>query len=247
MTHICIFCNKTYNNKFTLERHLSTSACKPIEFKNNLELYNFINKQAALQKINNNYKDCIINNNNINIKIEIQPISELSLKNEDDLYNMIEKYFDIQEIKNDISYKNVKDVKFLLSDYLKSQLCNTNNPEKQSIKYVKKYPPTYHISEKRIEGEIVTSIRGFKDSVDLLSDPVLSALKKALFSFEKTLQKNQNDENYKYDYSLYDITIKALKNELNKRNVQSALKQLLKHDILNDINMKMTINENTLV
>ena len=30
---------------------------------------------------------------------------------------MIEKYFDIQEIKNDISYKNVKDVKFLLSDY----------------------------------------------------------------------------------------------------------------------------------
>jgi len=44
---------------------------------------------------------------------------------------------------------------------------------------------------------------------------------------------------------MYDTTIKALKNELNKKNVQNALKQFLKHEILNDINMKIKITSET--
>ena len=102
-----------------------------------------------------------------------------------------------------------------------------------------------------MNGEIINSIRGFKDSVDLLSDPILKNIKRALISFEKILiienKKATEDgsealDALKYDYGLYDTTIKALKNELNKKNVQAALKQFLKHDILNDINMKLTIN-----
>lgn len=240
-TNICIFCNKNYNNKYSLERHLSIT-CKPIVFNNNLQLYNFIQTHSV--KTINNYKDCTVNSNNINIKIELQPISEILLKNYDALYSLIEKYFDIKQVKN-----SAKDVKFLLSSFLKQELCSKERPENHCIRYINKYPPSYYISEKRnIDGEIITSIRGFKDSVDLLSDPVLNVLKKALESFEKTLKKdnllaikNDKQEDLKYDYPLYDTTIKALKNELNKSNVQAALKQLLKHDILNDINMKMTI------
>lgn len=259
--NICLFCNKSYNNKVNLHRHLQTNTCKASILNNQYELYNFIVSHTV--KAINNYKECTINDNsinnsinnsnnntnNVNIKIELQPISDISLKNEEALYSLIEKYFDIKQIKNEESFKNVKDVKFLLSDFLKQQFCNVEHPEKHCIKYINKYPPSYHISEKRnINGEVITTIRGFKDAIDLLSDPVLTALKKALGSFEKTLKKdtikaikNDKEDELKYDYPLYDTTIKALKNELNKSNVQAALKQFLKHDILNDINMKMTI------
>jgi hypothetical protein len=40
---------------------------------------------------------------------------------------------------------------------------------------------------------------------------------------------------------LYNKTIKALENELNKKVVQNALKQFLKYSVLNNINMKLNI------
>jgi len=254
MNNICIFCNKNYNNKYTLERHLSNT-CKPITFNNNLELYNFIQTHSI--KAINNYKECTVNNvtnnnNTVNIKIELQPITDLNkMLNESEtaIYNLIERYDEIKQNKNDQEFKNVKDVKFLLSDYLKTNLCDKSKQENHCIKYITKDPPSYHIVEKKdIDGNIITIIRGLKDSINLLSDPVLNALKKTLIKFERTLKKdsidavkNGTESELKYDYELYDITIKALKNELNKKNVQAALKQFLKHDILNDINMKMTI------
>lgn len=247
--NICIFCNKNYNNKYTLERHLTVS-CKLKTFNNNLELYNFIQTHSI--KAINNYKECTINNNNtINIKIELQPITKLNkILNENDsaVYNLIEKYDDIKKIKNEAEFKNVAGVKHLLSDYLKINLCDESKKENHCIKYITKDPPSYSIIEKKdIDGNIITVIRGLKDSVDLLSDPVLNALKKTLIKFERTLKKdsleatkNGTESELKYDYELYDVTIKALKNELNKKNVQAALKQFLKHDLLNDINMKIT-------
>lgn len=247
---ICIFCNKCYNKKTTLDKHLSSNSCKANILNNQLELHNFI---MHYSKAINNYKDCKIDkritNNIINIKIELQPQSDLNkiLNNEESIYNLIEKYDCIKKLKNEEEFKNVKDFKFLLSDYLKTNLCDTNKPENNCIKYVSKNPPSYSITKKDIDGEIITVIRGFKDSVDLLSDPVLNALKKTLNEFEETI-KLQNNKEYetreyisKYDYIMYDTTIKALKNELNKKNVQNALKQFLKHEILNDINMKIKI------
>lgn len=250
-------CNKIFSKKFNLERHLSTNACKAINIKSQLDVYNVIKplqeeikELKKIQIINNN---C---NNIININIQI-PLSEISFKNtEDSLYNMIEKYSKIEKIKpNDVDdvviSKNIKEVKRLISDYLKINLCDKNKPELHCIKYVSKYPPSYNIYEKRdVNGDIIKSIRGFKDSVDLLSDPILKNIKNALGSFEKILKienkkatKEGSDaiDALKYDYQLYDTTIKALKNELNKTNVQAALKQFLKHDLLNDINMKITL------
>ena len=257
---ICLFCNKSYNKKVSLDKHLSGNVCKASILNSQLELHNFILNYT--NRAISNYKECTINdnrvdnsitnniNNIINIKIELQPVSDLNkiLKNDEALYNLIEKYDDIKKLKNDEEFKNVKDVKFLLSDYLKTSLCDTNKPENHCIKYVSKNPPSYSITEKKdIDGEIITVIRGLKDSVDILSDPVLNALKKTLNKFEKTikLENRKEDETRelvsKYDYAMYDTTIKALKNELNKKNVQAALKQFLKHDLLNDINMKISL------
>jgi hypothetical protein len=250
-------CDKTFNKKYNLDRHLSTNACKsivlPQDIKSQLDIYNMV-KQLNTCKDGINITNNINNNcnNTINININI-PLSELSFKGtEDALYNMIENYSNIQQVKNTVDYKNVKDVKYLISDYIKTNLCDKNKPEMHCIKYISKYPLAYNISEKRdMNGDIINSIRGFKDSVDLLSDPILKNIKRALISFEKILiienKKATEDgsealDALKYDYGLYDTTIKALKNELNKKNVQAALKQFLKHDILNDINMKLTIN-----
>jgi transcription elongation factor Elf1 len=256
---ICLFCNKSYNKKTTLDKHLSSNSCKASILNNQMELHNFIMNYA---KTVNNYKECTITdnsitnniNNTINIKIELQPVSDLNkiLSNDEAIYNLIEKYDDIKKLKNDEQFKNVKDVKFLLSDYLKTNLCDESKPENHCIKFVSKNPPSYSITEKKdIDGEIITVIRGLKDSVDLLSDPVLNALKKTLNKFERTIKlenkKEEETREYitKYDYAMYDTTIKALKNELNKKNVQNALKQFLKHEILNDINMKIKITSET--
>jgi len=257
---ICLFCNKSYNKKVSLDKHLSTNGCKSSMLNSQLELHNFILNYT--NRAINNYKECTITdnridnsitnniNNTINIKIELQPVSDLNkiLSNDEALYNLIEKYDDIKKLKNEEQFKNVKDVKFLLSDYLKTNLCDESKPENHCIKFVSKNPPSYSITEKKdIDGEIITVIRGLKDSVDLLSDPVLNALKKTLYKFERTIKlenrKEEESRKYitKYDYAMYDTTIKALKNELNKKNVQNALKQFLKHEILNDINMKIKI------
>ena len=257
---ICLFCNKSYNKKASLDKHLSTNGCKGFILNSQLELHNFIINYT--NRAINNYKECTINdnsitnniNNTINIKIELQPVSNLNkiLNNDEAIYNLIEKYDDIKKLKNEEEFKNVKDVKFLLSDYLKTNLCDESKPENHCIKFVSKNPPSYSITEKKdIDGEIITVIRGLKDSVDLLSDPVLNALKKTLNKFERTIKleniKEEETREYisKYDYIMYDTTIKALKNELNKKNVQNALKQFLKHEILNDINMKIKITSKT--
>ena len=256
MEFLCI-CNKKFNKKFNFERHLASNACKgiclPSDVKTQLDIYNIIEKHSINK---NNSKNININNSNINsnnvINININiPLAELTFKNtEDSLYEMIENYFEIQNIKNEVEFNNVKDVKFLISDYLKTNLCDKLKPELHCIKYVSKYPPSYNISEKRdINGDIINTIRGLKDSVDLLSDPILKNIKKALHSFERILiienKKASEDgmiDSLKYDYTLYDTTIKALKNELNKKNVQAALKQFLKHDLLHNINMKITLS-----
>ena len=185
MSIVCYFCSKTFYKKTNLERHLLGDSCKAPTL-NKLELHRLIEKHcmnSSLQTLNN-YKDCTIvdssnNTNNINIKIEITPISEISLKNEEALYEMVKKYSTIEKIKNEQCYKHVDGVKFIFSDFLKSQLCDDNYPEKHPIKYLSKNPQSYHIVEKRgIDGEIITIIRGLKDSVDILSNPVLDALQK---------------------------------------------------------------------
>lgn len=266
------FCNKIFSRKFNLDRHLSSNACSGIDIKSQLDVYNIIQDKIKplekelnmIKEENNELKKLqIINNNcqnanqivNVNININIEPIAQLSFNDtsNDLMYKMIEKYSIIQNFKsNDIDKqivsKNVFDAKFLLANYIKLTMTNKNN-----IKYVNKRPPTYQIAEDFDEdGEIITTIRGLKDSIILLTDPVLNALKIKLDKFEMKLQKTliqaekiskETVNELKYDYPLYETTIKALKNELNKKVVQNSLKQFLKNDVLNDINMKLKIIE----
>ena len=249
----CLFCDKIFSTKTNLDRHLSTNTCKSKLFENQLDMHNFINKAIV-----NNYNKCTINNNNnnINIKIEIQPVSKISFNDisDDTLYNAIKEYSKIEkitpnDIDNNIVSKSIPEAKFIISNLIKNSMCDKEKPENHSIKYVTKNPLTYSIVEKEDDnGDIITSIRGFKESVNILTDPVLNALKTKLRLFEKTLKtesknaiKNGSEEELKYDYELYNKTIKALKNELNNKVVQNALKQFLKHDLLADINMKLSV------
>ena len=73
---------------------------------------------------------------------------------------------------------------------------------------------------------------------ELLSDPVLDLLKKKLKEF---IRKYQKDDHPDFDWELYEKSIIELKKELNKGNVKKVLNSFLKNDILNNIEMKLSI------
>jgi hypothetical protein len=79
-------------------------------------------------------------------------------------------------------------------------------------------------------------IKGLKDTCELLSDPILDTLKKKLKEFLKKYKNNDN-----FNYAIYEETIKELRNELNKTNVKKSLSSVLQNDILNNIEMKLTL------
>ena len=52
--------------------------------------------------------------------------------------------------------------------------------------------------------------------------------------------KYKGDDDPNFDYSLYEDAINQLRKELNKDNVKKALSSVLRNDILNNIEMKLT-------
>lgn len=100
--------------------------------------------------------------------------------------------------------------------------------------------PTYNSLIEDTEGNTVSVIKGLKDTCELLSDPILNQLKIKMKEFINEY-KGDNDSNF--NYSLYEDAIKQLKNELNKENVKKALSSVLRNDILNNIEMKLTLVE----
>ena len=117
-------------------------------------------------------------------------------------------------------------------------LCDKEHPENQPVKYITKKPPTYNSVIEDSNGKISTAIKGLSDTCDLLSDPMLETLKVKL---KECLRYCKNDD--KFDYDLYEDTFKAIRHELNKVTVKKALRSVLQNDVLQDIEMKISLEE----
>jgi hypothetical protein len=228
MSNICRFCSASFSRKETLTRHLKENACSVgkkmtlIDFHNRIdELY----KNGFVISGNNNKTD-INSHNTFNIHIEIQPITKLSLEHisPDKMKQVIETY-DTDKTK----------LNFLLTEYINNVLCDQDHPENHAVKYVKRYPPTFNSITEDAEGNVITTIKGLKDTCELLSDPVLDVLKVKLSECIRKYKKEDND----YDYSLYEDAIRELRKELKKNNIKKVLSNFLKNDLINNIEMKL--------
>lgn len=229
MTHICRFCNASYSRKESLMRHLRDNSCTVakkmtlIDFHNKIdELY----KNGIIINGNNNRTD-INSHNTFNINIQIQPITKLSLEHisPDKMKQVIETY------DNDKTKLN-----FLLTEYLNGVLCDKEHPENHAVKYIKRYPPTFNSITEDSEGNVITTIKGLKDTCEFLSDPVLDVLKMKL---TECIKKYKKDDDINYDYELYEDAIKEIRKELKKDNIKKVLSNFLKNDLINNIEMKL--------
>ena len=249
----CYFCNNIFTQKKNVITHISEKRCKSELINNPVKINDLLYEKEQLEEklvltahdnsqINNKCSVNNVNNNTLNMKVEIIVNSIHNLD-----VNYIEaskmKYL-IEQYDKDKYSKNGKDIfngdKFniLLSDYIKDIICNLEHPENHAIKYIKKKPPTYNsITEDPVSGNTVTVIKGLKDTCELLSDPILHKLKLKMKEFIKIY--NENNPDYEFD-NLYDTAINDLKKELNKTNVKRALNSVLKNDILNNIEMKLS-------
>lgn len=237
MSTDCKICLKVFKNKYILDTHLLNNICK-IKYTSNKELHEFISNQIIKNSQIN--KDCtVFNNSNIIINVNTQvPISEINFNERVRLYNLLTKYDKIKIITSRGNYGNAPECCLLLQDYIKSIICNVKNPEENSVKCVSKRPITYQIAEKRDEdGEIIIKKLGSKDSVILLTKPILKKLKNSLSKFERELireeKKNEDsDEILEFQYGMVNDAILALTNELTPKTVERVLHNVLKHDIL---------------
>ena len=252
MKFCCNLCNNQFSQKKNLQIHLNEKRCKADIAVDLVKLNNYVleqNKKLAEQQklidelskqINvtgdknvigqNNY--C---NNEINMKIEINinPITKLNINHlETDKMKMLIENFDTPQSK-----PNPEKLNLLLSGYIKDVICDEQHPENHVVKYIKKRPPTYNSITEDSDGNTINVIKGLKDTCELLSDPILDQLKIKMKEF---INKYRKDTEPDFDYSLYEDAINQLKKELNKANVKKALSSVLKNDILNNIEMKLS-------
>ena len=177
--------------------------------------------------INGNGNAIITNNVNIKIEFNINPITKLETSHITPEYmkTLIEEY----DVKPD-------KVNLLLGGYVKELICDPDHPENHVVKYLKKKTSTFSSTIEDKDGNKIHVIKGLKDTCELLSDPILDTLKKKLKEFLKKYKNNDN-----FNYAIYEETIKELRNELNKTNVKKSLSSVLQNDILNNIEMKLTL------
>lgn len=242
MKYICKLCSNTFTQKKNLNTHLNERRCKSellIDFVKLNDLLIFqeerIQELTKQLTINGNNNTVTNSNNDINMKIEINinPITKLNIN-----YIEPEKMKALIESYDNGSSKNHDKLNLLLSDYIKNVICDEQHPENHAVKYTKKKPPTYNSLTEDDDGNPVTVIKGLKDTCELLSDPILNQLKSKMREFIKKY-KNDGDDNV-FDYSLYEDAISQLRKELNKENVKKALSSVLRNDILNNIEMKLS-------
>lgn len=253
MSFKCNLCSCDFTQKKSLNNHLEFKRCKSglvMDYQklNNYieELHNKIKNNGAGPALNLNEIDSSIvavgnNNTNINLKLQINvnPITNLNLK-----------HLDTGSMKSlvDMFDKNQSNdrLNLVLSDYIKKILCDNEHPENQAVKYISKRPPTYKTLIKDEDGKIISVIKDLKNTCELLTDPVLEILKKKLNDFIKKYKNdNQPDiEDYgPFQYGMIEDAVNILKQELRKDNVKKALKNVLRDDILNNIEMKLSISE----
>jgi len=229
MSNICRFCSLSFTRKESLTRHLKENSCSVgrgmtlLDFHNKIdELY----KNAGILVNGNNNRTDVNSHNTFNINIQIQPITKLSLEHisPDKMKQVIETY------DTDKSKLNL-----LLTEYINNVLCDTEHPENHAVKYIKRYPPTFNSIMEDSEGNVITTIKGLKDTCELLSDPVLDVLK---IKLSECIKKYKRDED-NYDYPLYEDAIKEIRKELKKDNIKKVLSNFLKNDLINNIEMKL--------
>lgn len=222
-SNTCIFCNTYFKRKYGLDRHLKENRCESFKKMNALDIYNILTKNNVKSNINTYNEKCTINNTT-NIHIErieiINPINNLDTK-----------YIEANKMKELVDEYNYPKLNLLLGNYIKDIICNKNQPQNHSVKYVKRNPPTYNSLVQDSDGNLINVVKNLKDSCELLTDPILEILKTKLKQYIK-YYKNDDD---------YDIgTVNDICKELNKDAVRKALGSVLQNDILNDIQMKFT-------
>lgn len=231
---ICHFCNTNFLKKNNLLRHLKENRCKAAKTMSLLDYHNKIDeaKQSLTITGDNNHHISLNNNiiNNINFNIQIQPITKLSLEHiSADRMKQIIEIYDTDKTK----------FNYLLTEYLNGLLCDKEHPENHAVKYTKRYPPTFNSVTEDSDGNIISTIKGLKDTCELLSDPVLDVLKTKL---AECIKKYKKDDDINYDYNLYENAIRELRKELKKDNIKKVLSNFLKNDLINNIEMKLSIS-----
>lgn len=251
MKFVCNICSSNFTQKHSLHTHLNERRCKSplltdlwklnellFEQQSKLKEYENIieDKEERIKQltINGNNNTVTNSNNDINMKIEINinPITKLNIN-----YIEPEKMKALIESYDNGSSKNHDKLNLLLSDYIKDVICDEEHPENHAVKYTKKKPPTYNSLTEDVDGNPVTVIKGLKDTCELLSDPILNQLKSKMREF---IKKYKGDDDPNFDYSLCEDAINQLRKELNKDNVKKALSSVLRNDILNNIEMKLS-------
>jgi hypothetical protein len=243
MSFVCYLCSTTFTKNYNLNKHLN-DRCKTDMIHDLVKLNNYISdlhnqiKQSKQNIIigdnsnNNTNSNNIVNNNTINLKLEINinPISKLNTKylNTDKMLQLLENF--------DKDKGNQDKLNLVLADYINNIICDPEHPENHVVKYIKKNPPTYNTITEDADGNKINVIKNLKNTCELLSDPVLNILKKKLGNF---IKKYNKDDDPTVDWGMIEDAVIILREELKKNNVKKALKNVLRDDILNNIEMKL--------
>jgi len=233
MDSVCSLCNQSFKRKSSLTKHLTDNRCKAPILEDLLQLHNLIlnlknNKRSDLSLIGNNNSHNILGdvnvniNNNINIILDINSINKLTTD-----------HIEPEKMKEFIEEYTYPNLNLFLSGYIKDLICNKDQPQNHSVKYVTKNPPRFNSIVENKKGEKINVINNLKDSCQLLLKPVLDTLEMKL---NECLKKYRNDEDFMGDC---EYEIKDINKELNKESVKKALSTVLQNDILTDIQMKL--------
>lgn len=243
----CYICSNTFAQKKNLTRHLTEKTCKSKLLTNLTDLNTLLEELHKFKMHISNSPIIVGNNNNNNIKIEINinPVTKLDLSHIKDieLAKLVSDYDNYKDNnKTDIENNDKDKLNLVLSSYIKNMICDTKHPENHAVKYVRKKPPTYNSRIEDSDGNTVNVIKGLKETCELLSDPILDQLK---IKLKECIKKYKPDTDPEFDFGLYEHAFKELKKELKKSTVKKALSSVLQNDILENIEMKFTIeNDN---
>jgi len=217
----CPFCAKDFFQKSNMEKHLKNAKCTVLPTLSQFEIYTLMCQWGQDTKPNNKPKVSTSSEQH-----KANPISQASATHisVERMRNLIEKY-DTPDGKSKLG--------LLLSDYIRDILCNKDHPENHVVKYVRLKPPTFHVVSLGENGDTLTSIKGIKDTCDVLTTPLFQLLKAKL---KECLRCIKHDPTF--DFDIYEEGIKNLKSDLNEGIVKKVIGNILRYDIVNDHYMK---------
>jgi hypothetical protein len=234
---ICRFCDSIFSRKDNLTKHLIDNRCNVFKTLSIKDLHDKIDKLCRSKSLtingNHNNNKSINSHNIFNININIQPIQKIALDHiSTDVFKEL-----IEKNNNSLTIDSLHGI---FRNYLSNVLCDPLHPENKVVKYIKRYPPTFQSIHEDLDGNIIHTIHGLKDTCELLSDPVLNILKKKLYEF---IKKYNKDDQPDFDWGYYEDTIIELRKELKKEPIKKVLNGFLKDNVLNNIEMKLSLEK----